>query len=916
MMRTLLLSVFVIALARCAAAEAVLKAWDFAESRSTLGWVADADISGLAATPAGLSGKATGHDPRLVIKGLSITANARQWVEIEMQTDVADRWQLYWSNTSEGPYQGFTPQMVSVFTSRAGGFQTYRVFPFWQGSGRITQIRLDPPNNHLCSFTIKSIRVMRTGDSSSPATEPSWNFRNSAEGWLAAVDARGSVADQGWIVELSGPEPLLLAPAVGFLAEDKPWVTVVMSAHGVKAAQIIWTTEGGTGMQAAPVAVQDDGKLHVYNIDLSARTDWTGNVVAAGLVPSGDAGASLTIESLKFSNARGGPAEVRLARAWTDEVVPRVGDSVTLKALFQNVGGTKSGSVQVLIQPDRGLKAETQQLTVGPLAPGETVERTWKLTARESGPKNVRIECGEAVDAQVSVQPALPPGLRKKQDYVPKPQPVSTGDYLVGCYYYPGWKSYVRWSALEDYPERRPVLGFYREGDPEVADWHIKWAVEHGIGFWVYDWYWSDGERKLEHALHDGFFNARYHDMMKFCLLWANHNPPGSSSLEDMEKVTRYWIDTYFKRSDYLTIDGKPVIVIFSPRRFTDDMGVAGTHKALERSREMCRQAGLPGLYFVACTYPGKEAIQQLEQEGYDALTGYNYPSAGSKGNRVSPYADMVSAYPQFWEEIDAAATIPYIPVADPGWDSRPWHGDQNLVRTGKTPQLFQKMLESARAFEDAAGRRKPGGRKMVLIEAWNELGEGDYIEPHQQWGFDHVDAVRRVFAETDTPHYDLTPRDVGLGPYEIARPPKLTGWEFDGSEAGLADQMTEQNLRDVAVRDGALNAVSGSSDPAVYLSRLDVDTAQVVAVEIRLKVSDGKEGQLFWSPAKALSEARSLRFAVQGDGQFHTYALRVADEKLWKGTVRTLRIDPTDARDADIALDYVRLISPEKTDK
>jgi len=31
------------------------------------------------------------------------------------------------------------------------------------------------------------------------------------------------------------------------------------------------------------------------------------------------------------------------------------------------------------------------------------------------------------------------------------------------------------------------VLGWYREGDPELADWQIKWAVEHGITFFAYD---------------------------------------------------------------------------------------------------------------------------------------------------------------------------------------------------------------------------------------------------------------------------------------------------------------------------------------------------------------------------------------------------------------------------------------------
>jgi len=104
----------------------------------------------------------------------------------------------------------------------------------------------------------------------------------------------------------------------------------------------------------------------------------------------------------------------------------------------------------------------------------------------------------------------IPPRrLTLKSEYVPEPKPVR-GKYEVGVYYFPGWKTWSQWLPILPFPERKPVLGWYREGDPEVADWHIKWAVEHGITFFAYDWYWERGARRLEHALHDGYMKARY----------------------------------------------------------------------------------------------------------------------------------------------------------------------------------------------------------------------------------------------------------------------------------------------------------------------------------------------------------------------------------------------------------------------
>jgi hypothetical protein len=176
-------------------------------------------------------------------------------------------------------------------------------------------------------------------------------------------------------------------------------------------------------------------------------------------------------------------------------------------------------------------------------------------------------------------------------------------------------------------------LGWYREGDPEVADWHIKWAVEHGITFFAYDWYWERGARWLEHALHDGYMKARYRHLLKFCLLWANHNAPKTSSFEDCIAVTRFWIEHYFRLPEYFTIDGKPVVIIFSPRRLTEDMGSEGVRKAFEAMRQECVNHGLKGLYLVACVANASQA-QTAAREGLRCSFGIQLASTRHEAGR------------------------------------------------------------------------------------------------------------------------------------------------------------------------------------------------------------------------------------------------------------------------------------------
>ena len=491
--------------------------------------------------------------------------------------------------------------------------------------------------------------------------------------------------------------------------------------------------------------------------------------------------------------------------------------------------------------------------------------------------------------------------------YVPKPKPVR-GEYEVGMYYFPRWQIYRWWSYLENFPERKPLLGYYREGDPEVADWQIKWMVEHGVTFIVYDWYWESGVIQLEHALENGYFRAKYRDKIKFCLLWANHNSPGTASAEDMVKVTRYWLDNYFLKPEYLKVDGKPVVIIFNPSRLTNDMGVEAVKQALAKSRDMAKERGLPGIYFAACTYCQPDIMKAIEQEGYDALTGYNYPSAGDKGQKRAPYDDMVTGYQEMWNCIADNSTLRYIPVAEAGWDSRPWDGPDARVRTGKSPAKFGKMLENAKRFvEQRTPTAKP---KIVLLEAWNEFGEGDYIEPCKGYGFGYLDAVRDAFTSAPKAHKDVTPREVGLGPYEIPNSKLMRAWEFDNPKwsDGWA---ASQDLRDAKVRKGSFYAVSTNNDPAFYSDVLDIDPSKYPQAEIRMRVDKGKSAQLFWTLFPAgYTEESSIKFNLIPDGKFHMYRLNLAECPAWKSKVDLMRFDPTDAEGDHIEWDYIRFVT------
>ena len=82
----------------------------------------------------------------------------------------------------------------------------------------------------------------------------------------------------------------------------------------------------------------------------------------------------------------------------------------------------------------------------------------------------------------------------KLHDYIPEPNPVAP-DRIVAAHYYAAWKYGAAGlhngfnDLSENFPENTPLMGYYDEENPEVSDWEIKWAVEHGINCFIHCWY-------------------------------------------------------------------------------------------------------------------------------------------------------------------------------------------------------------------------------------------------------------------------------------------------------------------------------------------------------------------------------------------------------------------------------------------
>lgn len=870
--------------------------WSFGNPGVVESWHANGDITDIRFEQGAMFFRTIGDDPILeYLPLLNLPALPHQAVEIEMRASLSGEAEIFWSNTIETPYGGFMPGKSTRFAVRGDGqWHTYRVFPFWQKEGRIVRLRFDPYG--VSEFALRAIRIVRLEGLPVREGQREFVFSGRRADWLPWRGLEMQSAQDGARLRLLEPDGFA-GGRTSIDAERFSIVALRLRSSTVKRCVLLFATSEAYGIQQHSFEVIPDGKTHLYNLDMLDAPGWGGEVVMLGIRPGERVGDAIVLEAVKVAAEPQGKPELRVLYFDIEDALPRAGMPVTATLRVANAGGQVASKVTA----EMNLPAGGRILEKSPQAPislsfGEEAEWQWRvmfprawqgaLTARIQG-ANTSPVVGKTV---VRITPRLVQFISR---VVHPPSPVKP-KYPVGVYYFPGWRSAGQWAPITRFPERKPVLGWYREGDPQIADWHIKWAVEHGITFFVYDWYWVQGARQLEHALHEGYFNSRYHRHLQFCLLWANHNPPNTSSHEDCLAVTRHWIEHYFRRPEHLQIDGKPVMIIFSPYRLRADMGSEAVKRAFDAMREECIRAGLKGLYLIACVGGTGEA-QIAAREGYDAVTAYNWPHLGAVGDaKHAPFDTLVEGYRQQWENIVQHSPIPLLPPVSGGWDSRPWHGQNARVRYGRTPDKFRKHLQDALHFLQSHPRNVV---PMILIEAWNEWGEGSYIEPHKEFGFGYLDAIREVFTSAPKAHIDLTPADIGLpAPQVEMKLLTVPRWEFARSTLGWDNGMYLDNPR---IENGALTAVTAGDDPAFFGPPIQVAASRYRRMRLRMRLEASGQvlhdtGQVFWTTRSAAeSEATSIRFPVHIDGKWHDYTLNLSENPRWRGVVTRLRLDP-----------------------
>ena len=368
-------------------------------------------------------------------------------------------------------------------------------------------------------------------------------------------------------------------------------------------------------------------------------------------------------------------------------------------------------------------------------------------------------------------QPNGTSGLRAIAFHLPQFHPIAENDKWWG-------KGFTEWTSAVratprfkgHYQPHLPAdLGFYDLRLPEARAAQAELAAQYGIHGFCYYHYWFNGKRLLERPVNE--IHRTGEPDFPFCLCWANENWTRRWDGLDTEILMeqRYSLDDdlahiralipFFSDPRYIRVDGKPFFAVYRVSKLPNPL------KTTDIWRREAERAGLKGLFLVRVESHTERGDPR--EMGFDSALEFQ-PSGVLKYTRIYRRAwwrrkklgtdeprlldNLVSEYGRLVDLALAAPVpnYPRIPCVCPSWDNSPRRQSWASIFINSTPERYGYWLQEVVNRRLSVLRTRPDAtpdspEELVFINAWNEWGESNHLEPCQRWGRGYLEATKRA---------------------------------------------------------------------------------------------------------------------------------------------------------------------------
>lgn len=358
-------------------------------------------------------------------------------------------------------------------------------------------------------------------------------------------------------------------------------------------------------------------------------------------------------------------------------------------------------------------------------------------------------------------------------------------------------KGYTEWTAVRSatplfeghYQPHIPLNeNYYDLSKKDVMEEQAQLLHRYHVdGVCIYHYYFAEGRKVLEKPAEN---LLKWTDIdIPFCFSWANAPwvrswskfIKGSSWNEKVEtssgrpillaqdyggqkewKAHFEYLKAFFLDPRYIRINGEPLFLIHVPSI------VPCLEEMIDFWQSLAAQEEFKHIYIALNDENGKRYAGKYKYFCHE-------PARAMYQIDISPISiqgavNSVYDYDAVWNSLLAEDVDKEITglAGFTGYDDTPRRGQNGVVIQGSTPERFEyymrRLLIKAKKYHS----------DFVLLDAWNEWGEGSHLEPDEKFGYGYLDALRRAKEVLKTSEFDNLWTPAADHVYKVNEEPKL----------------------------------------------------------------------------------------------------------------------------------------------
>jgi len=298
---------------------------------------------------------------------------------------------------------------------------------------------------------------------------------------------------------------------------------------------------------------------------------------------------------------------------------------------------------------------------------------------------------------------------------------------------------------------------YYDLSKKEDIENQIELANKYGVDGFIFYHYWMDTNKMLLEKPAE-ILKDEIKSKIEYCFCWANqdwittwHGNKEKSLMKQNYGDEEEWIAhikyfvQFFKDERYIKIDNRPVLFIYNVAK------IENYEEMIKCWNSYLKEQGINDIYTVEYIFSRNKDLTSNVSDGvmeFEPL--YTTFFDITKINKLKRYICKKYGFTDFqnydklWNYIIKRKRTYYgktiFKSCFSGWDNSPRkHKESMIVKYGSAKKFGKNLNKLINV------KRKDSSEDYLVINAWNEWGEGAQLEPTSHEGYAYLEEIKKI---------------------------------------------------------------------------------------------------------------------------------------------------------------------------